>query len=182
MRADARRNREHLVATARAVFAESGPDASLNEVARRAGVGPGTLYRHFPTRQALLQAVFRDRVERLCAQAVDLAAHPCPGRALVRWLQAVLVHAQTDGGLSAAMVSEPELGIDCHAMMRSAAADLLARAQRAGQAAAGVEVDDLFQLLTGISTAAPAGRAARLLGLALGGLIPSAAAYSESDG
>lgn len=160
MRADAQRNRDHLVVTARAVFAEHGPEVSLNEVARRAGVGPGTLYRHFPTREALLAAVFRERILTLSAQASQLG--------LAEWLRAFLVHARTDGGLSAAMASSPSLGIDCHAALRSAAKEVLVRAQRAGLARADVEVDDLFQLITGL---AQAPRAARLLDLALEGVL-----------
>ena len=77
MRADARRNRQRLIEAALAAFAEHGADdASLDEIARRAGVGIGTLYRHFPTRQALLEAVYRSQVEALCARAQDTR----PGR------------------------------------------------------------------------------------------------------
>ncbi|GAA2386867.1 TetR/AcrR family transcriptional regulator [Nonomuraea africana] len=171
MRADARRNYDHLVATARAVFAEEGPDASLNEVARRAGVGPGTLYRHFPTRQALLVAVFRERIDTLCAHADDLAAHAAPGEALRTWLRAVLLHARTDGGLSATMASGVDLGFDCHARMRSAATTLLARAQRAGAVRAEVSADDLFKLVTGIAQVADdQSEGERLLALAVEGV------------
>lgn len=159
MRADAQRNYDHLVATARAVFAEEGTDVSLNEVARRAGVGPGTLYRHFPSREALLVAVFRERILTLCAQADDLT--------LGAWLQALLVHAQTDGGLSATMASAPEIGFDCHVMLRSAAAGLLEKAQAAGEVRRDVEIDDLFQLVTALATTP---RGPRLLTLALEGL------------
>ncbi|MFD0664399.1 helix-turn-helix domain-containing protein [Thermocatellispora tengchongensis] len=81
-RADARRNYELLLAAATAVIAEEGPDASLNEIARRAGVGPGTLYRHFPTRDALLAAVFQGRLAALCARAEELAEERPPAR---RW-------------------------------------------------------------------------------------------------
>ncbi|MFI6326475.1 TetR/AcrR family transcriptional regulator [Nonomuraea sp. NPDC050556] len=158
MRADAQRNYDHLVTTARAVFAEEGPDASLNEVARRAGVGPGTLYRHFPTREALLVAVFRERILTLCGQASEMT--------LAEWLRVFLVHAQTDGGLSATMASSS--GLDCHALLRSAAGGLLAKAQEAGEVRADVEVDDLFQLITGL---AQAPRAQRLLDLALEGVM-----------
>ena len=75
MRADARRNRQRLIEAALAAFAEHrADDASLDEIARRAGVGIGTLYRHFPTRQALLEAVYRSQVEALCARAQDYSA------------------------------------------------------------------------------------------------------------
>ncbi|GAA4059681.1 TetR/AcrR family transcriptional regulator [Nonomuraea soli] len=168
MRADARRNYDHLVATARAVFAEEGPQASLNEVARRAKVGPGTLYRHFPTRQALLVAVFRERIERLCALAEQSGSAPA-GEALTGWLRALLVHAQTDGGLAAGMADDP--GFDCHARLIGAATGLLDRAGQAGAVRDGVEVEDLFQLVTGIAMTAPKDRGERLLMLALEGVL-----------
>lgn len=176
MRADARRNREHLLATAKAVIAEQGPEASLNEIARQAGVGPGTLYRHFPTRQALLAAVFQDRVETLCAKAEDLLAHTSPDEALALWARDVLAHALTDGGLSTSMtLGGAELGFDCHAAMRSAAAGLLARAQGEGRTRPDVDVEDFFQLVTGVALAAselPGGldRAEHLLSVTLTGL------------
>src|SRR5215218_2449837 len=84
MRADARRNYERLLATARDVFAEHGPDASLDEIAKRAGVG--TLYRHFPTRLALQEAVVRDQNEASRVQAVALLGEPSAGQALATWL------------------------------------------------------------------------------------------------
>ena len=88
-RADARRNFDQIVAAAEAEIARHGADASLEEIARRAGVGSATLHRHFPSRQALLEAVFHDRVEVLCVQARELAGHPDPGAALGEWLRAV---------------------------------------------------------------------------------------------
>src|SRR5206468_1197163 len=90
LRADARRNRDRLIAAAREAFAERGADASLDDVARRAGVGPGTLYRHFPTRFALMEAVYRDGVEALCAEAYDLLSSSAPGDALASWLRSFL--------------------------------------------------------------------------------------------
>ncbi|MER5643331.1 helix-turn-helix domain-containing protein [Streptosporangium sp. NPDC002524] len=176
MRVDARRNREHLLATAKAVIAEQGPEASLNEIARRAGMGPGTLYRHFPTRQALLAAVFQDRVETLCAKAENLLAHPSADEALALWSRDVLAHALTDGGLSASMtLGGAGLGFDCHAAMRSAAAGLLTRAQREGRTRQDLDVEDFFQLVTGVALAASElpgglGRADHLLSVTLAGL------------
>src|ERR1700716_2419407 len=84
-RADARRNYEKVVAAAREAFAEHGASASLEEIARRAEVGIGTLYRHFPNRQALLEAVYVEEVEELCRSAADFAELP-PWEALVAWL------------------------------------------------------------------------------------------------
>src|SRR5499433_1511780 len=88
MRADAQRNYERLLSAAAAAFAEHGADdVSLEEIARRAGVGIGTLYRHFPTRQALLEAVYRDQVEALRARADELLVSVPPGAALAIWLR-----------------------------------------------------------------------------------------------
>ncbi|WP_424535940.1 TetR/AcrR family transcriptional regulator [Sphaerisporangium viridialbum] len=172
LRADARRNRDHLVTVATSVFAEEGPEASLNEIARRAGVGPGTLYRHFPTRQELLVAVFKDRVTTLCAKAETLAAGSPPGEALTGWLHALLAHALTDRGLGTTMMSAgPVSGFDCSALMRSAADGLLTTARDAGAVRPDLELDDLFEIVTGLALATgDLGRATRLLSLALDGL------------
>src|SRR5262245_1624337 len=90
-RADARRNRERLITAAREAFTEHGVEASLDDSARRTGVGPGTLYRHFPTREALLAAVYRDDVEALAARAEQMARQYPPVEALTAWL-----HLQLD--------------------------------------------------------------------------------------
>src|SRR5216683_1164509 len=96
MRADARRNYERLLSAAAAAFATRGADdVSLEEIARRAGVGIGTLYRHFPTRQALLEAVYRDQVEALRARADELAEAESPGDALAEWLRAMVKFSST---------------------------------------------------------------------------------------
>jgi AcrR family transcriptional regulator len=173
LRADARRNHERLVTAAHAVFAEAGPEASLNEVARRAGVGPGTLYRHFPTRRALLTAVLRDRIEALCGRADELLTLDSADDALADWLRAFLTHARGSQGLgSALMIEEPdELGFDCHQRIRDAATTLLANAQQAGTARADLSPDDLLQLVVGIALATTRGEDAdqpdRLLALVL---------------
>lgn len=152
-RTDARLNRERLIATAQEVFAESGPEASLNEVARRAGVGPGTLYRHFPNRSALLTAVLKGRIETLCELAATLSSSEPADDALTQWLRAFLVHARLNQGLAGAlMVEEPvALGLDCHKLILDAAAGLLAQAQRRGTARADLTADDLIQLVVGIA-------------------------------
>ncbi|MEU4267071.1 helix-turn-helix domain-containing protein [Streptomyces sp. NPDC026092] len=172
-RTDARLNRERLLATAREVFAEAGPGASLNEIASRAGVGPGTLYRHFPNRTALLAAVLRDRIEALCAHAEDLLASESADEALAQWLRAFLAHARVSQGIGSALMvgSAGELGLDCHRRILGAAAGLLTRAQRQGTARTDLTADDLLQLVIGIalSTARPedAGQPDRLLALVL---------------
>ena len=92
MRADARRNYERLLTAARVAFAEHGTDFSLEDVARRAGVGIGTLYRHFPTRDQLADAVFSEEYEKLTAIARELATAEPPGQALMTWLHTFMVH------------------------------------------------------------------------------------------
>ncbi|QFZ21822.1 TetR/AcrR family transcriptional regulator [Saccharothrix syringae] len=168
MRADARRNRERIVAAADAAVAEHGADASLEEVARRAGVGSATLHRHFPTRQALLEAVFHDRVAALCARSANAS--------LVEWLRAVARHAAANRGLAASLLrgADPALGETCHAMITTAADALVAEARRAGAARPDVAAADLLKLANAVSLAAegdPA-EADRLLALALTGIAP----------
>lgn len=155
MRADARRNADKIVAAAGALIAEHGADASLEEVARRAGVGSATLHRHFPTRQALLEAVFKGRVEALCAKADDLLAEPDPGLALSTWLHAVGAHAVTNRGLGASLMRDTDtaLGDTCHAMITLAGDTLLARAQAAGAARVDITVTQLLKLVGAIALA-----------------------------
>ncbi|MDI2128301.1 TetR/AcrR family transcriptional regulator [Yinghuangia seranimata] len=179
-RADARLNRERVLAAAREVFAESGPDASLNEIARRAGVGPGTLYRHFPNRQALLAAVIQERVDALCAHAGRLAEPgpegPTADAALAEWLAAFLAHARLNHGIGAAAMAahDEEFGADCHGRIFAAAASVLERAQREGTARSDVTVDDLVQLVVGLALSAnqygDEAQPARLLALVLDGV------------
>ncbi|MEV0318615.1 TetR/AcrR family transcriptional regulator [Streptomyces sp. NPDC050658] len=178
-RADALRNRERIVAAAREAYAEAGPEASLNEIARRAGVGPGTLYRHFPHRAALLTAVLEDRVDALCARAAALAAAPAD-EALDTWLRAFLDHARVNQGLGGTLMLEEleaahSLDPDCHQRIHEAAAALLTRAQREGTARADLLPADMVQLVVGIALSTPAtttdpGQPGRLLGLALDGI------------
>src|SRR5437868_12377772 len=102
-RADARRNYDKLVAAARGVFAEDGTSAPLEDVAERAGVGIGTLYRHFPTRQALLEAVYASEVEAIAQAAADLADLE-PWDALTRWLRQYVGFAATKRALTEALL------------------------------------------------------------------------------
>ncbi|MFI6981161.1 TetR/AcrR family transcriptional regulator [Embleya sp. NPDC050154] len=157
MRADARRNYERLLAQARVVFAEQGIDASLEELARRAGVGIGTLYRHFPSRDALVEAVVRDRYDGLTARARALGDTAAARDALATWLRLLIEGAGTFRGMSATLMATladetSELYASCHAM-RAAGADLLARAQAAGQVRADIDTDELFTLAHGIAWA-----------------------------
>lgn len=180
MRADARRNYDQIVAAAGALIAEHGADASLEEIARRAGVGSATLHRHFPSRQALLEAVFKNRVEALCAKAHDLLADPDPGDALFTWLRAVGSHAVANRGLGASLMhgahgGDPTLGNTCHTMIINAGDQLLARARQVDAVRPEVTTTQLLKLVSAISLATekePDGpaEADRLLALAIDGV------------
>ena len=157
-RADALRNRARLVEAARGLFASRGAETSMEEIARDAGVGIGTLYRHFPTREDLVEAVFRDGIEQLQAQADELLASDAPGEALATWLRAQLTQAATCRGLAAeAMLAMLDAGpgepTACEAMRRSGA-ELLARAQAAGDVRSGIDIDDLVRMVQAIGLAA----------------------------
>ncbi|MEV0175124.1 helix-turn-helix domain-containing protein [Streptomyces sp. NPDC050803] len=182
MRADARRNYERLLAEARTSFAEHGTDASLEDVARRAGVGIGTLYRHFPNRHALLSAVFEDAVSELLARARELRRAPEPCAALVTWLREMVTHAGEYRGLARALMSvsydDTSALARCSDPIREAAGALLTRAQEAGAVREDVAIGDLLQLTHAIALAAEEtpgdpGVADRLLMLTLTGLKPT---------
>ncbi|MFB9593731.1 TetR/AcrR family transcriptional regulator [Streptomyces racemochromogenes] len=172
-RTDARLNRERLVTAAHEVFTEAGPGASLNEIARRADVGPGTLYRHFPNRQTLLTAVLEDRVQALCEHAEKLCASDSADAALAQWLDAFLAHARANHGMgSALMVNEPDVpDSDCHQLILNAAASLLTRAQHHGTVRSDLTAGDLVRLITGLALSTvrdeDAEAARRLLALVL---------------
>src|SRR6201998_3744676 len=102
-RADAVRNRELVLEAAKSVFSAGGSDASLEAVARKAGVGIGTLYRHFPTREALYEAVYRREVEQLGELAEELKSEPLPVEALRRWLRSNVEFVATKKGMAAAL-------------------------------------------------------------------------------
>jgi AcrR family transcriptional regulator len=176
-RADAVRNRARIIETAREVFAARGAAASLEEIARGAGVGIGTLYRHFPTRDDLVEAVFRDRLDALEALAEQLLASEAPGEALTIWLRAQLAQAASCRGLAAeamlSMLAQYDEPSACEAMRRAGAA-LLARAQAAGEVRDGVDIDDLVRMVQAVSLAAEEsddpGTAERLFGFVLDGV------------
>ncbi|MEU3186969.1 helix-turn-helix domain-containing protein [Streptomyces sp. NPDC006923] len=158
MRADARRNYDRLLAEARISFAEHGTDASLEDVARRAGVGIGTLYRHFPNRHALMSAVFQEALASLLERSRELAGAAVPCEALVEWLRAIITHAGEYRGLSQALMSasrdRSSALSQCSVPMREAGERLLVRAQRAGSVRPEVSIDDLMQLTNAIALAA----------------------------
>jgi AcrR family transcriptional regulator len=168
MRADARRNYDRLVAVASEVVAEQGAEASLEEIARRAGVGSATLHRHFPGRYALLDAVFQGRVETLCARAADLLDDPSPQEALETWLRAVVAHATENRGLAPFLMK----GAAAHTKILAAGEKLLVRAQQSGAVQSDVQTAELLTLVNAVSLAAEhlPGQADRLLTLVLHGV------------
>jgi AcrR family transcriptional regulator len=181
MRADARRNYGRLVAAAREAFTEHGVEAHLDDIARRAAVGPGTLYRHFPTREALLAAVYRGDVEEMAVRANQLAEKYPPGEALAEWLRLQLDYIKHKRGLGAAV--KAMLGADsetlawCRETMRGAVGGLLARAQAAGVIRTDVAAADVLRLVHAVGLASePAPEDAdRLLSVVLDGLRPQGA-------
>jgi AcrR family transcriptional regulator len=179
-RADARRNYEGLLAAATAAFAEHGADdVSLEEIARRAGVGIGTLYRHFPARQALLEAVYKDQVDGLDALGAKLLTAESPGAALGEWLRAFVAFGRTKRSLSSALVSTPGSHaefLSARSRIRNRTEELLHRAQEAGEARPTAQADDIMRLSHGLIMAtdgAPAdpGQTERLVALVIGGLL-----------
>ena len=174
-RADARENRERLIAVAREALRES-PDASLNSIAKRAGVGAGTLYRHFPNRESLVFTVYQDEVERVSAKVPELlAAHP-PVEALRAWFELLSERIRTKHGLGEALRSpEAEKAIaESYAPVITAIGELLAAGEAAGELKAGLDPGDVLLLMSFLWRTADdeAGRAQadRTLDLVLAGL------------
>jgi AcrR family transcriptional regulator len=153
-RADAVRNRERLLEAAKAVFSAGGPDASLEAVARRAGVGIGTLYRHFPTREALYEAVYRREVEHLADLAEKLKAEAAPAEALRRWLRSNVEFVATKKGMSQALAlaahSTSELIAYSYDRLTKAVGALLDRAIAAGEIRDDIGPEDVLRALVGM--------------------------------
>jgi AcrR family transcriptional regulator len=151
-RADARRNYERILEVAESVVAEQGTQASLREVARRAGVGLGTLYRHFPTRDALLEVLLRQHFDDLAEAARELSAGQ-PVEALEEWLRRFLAGSTTYRGLAQLLMTadaSSPLDASCQAM-REAAGQLLVRAQEAGHVRSDLDRTDVFALVSALS-------------------------------
>lgn len=157
MRADARRSRAKLLEAATAAFAEHGADAPLDDIARRAGVGIGTLYRHFPARLDLQAAVYRSQVQSVCDTADDLLVTASPEQALAGWVHALAAYLVTKRGLANALIGavgkDSELMNGCMVAMREAAGRLLTHAQQAGVLRSDVSARDLLRLVHGIAVA-----------------------------
>ena len=153
LRADARRNFDALLASARAVFAEKGADASLEEIAKRAGVGIATLYRNFPTRQDLFEAVYVEEVNQLSVAAGAVAGLP-PWEALRTWLERFVGYVATKRAVIEALNRDSDMFRACRATMYAAGEPLLARAQQAGEVRAEASFDDVVRLVSGLMSAA----------------------------
>ena len=153
LRSDARRNRERIVVVAAEVFAEQGVNASLEEVAQRAGVGIGTLYRRFPTRQALVEAIFEDRVEELVEVAEQAAADPDPWHGFSSFLEYALAAQATNRGLKDVFTDLPPTGrmVDARSRIRRWIEQLLTRAQQQGSLRRDVTLSDISMLFWAIS-------------------------------
>jgi AcrR family transcriptional regulator len=153
-RIDALRNYELLIATARVAFAETGTATSMEEIARRAHVGIGTLYRHFPTRQALLEAVYLEELEGVCRSASD-HAELAPWDALTGWLHEFVRYVGTKRALAeellAYMDSDAQVFASCRAALFAAAAPLLERAQSEGVVRADTSIDEVVQMVSAIA-------------------------------
>jgi AcrR family transcriptional regulator len=149
-RKDAARNYDALLGAAREAFAEHGSDASLEDVARRAGVGIGTLYRNFPTRRDLFESVYADEVNALCAAALQVADRE-PWQALTAWLDRFAGYMVTKRAVREALNDESEIFQSCRDSMFAAGGPLLERAQRAGVARPDMDFTDLLRMVAGIT-------------------------------
>jgi AcrR family transcriptional regulator len=155
MRSDAKKNYDLVLSVAREVFAEHGAEASLRDVARKAGVGLGTLYRHFPTREALFDAMLRESFDTLTERAIELETAKDTGAALVSWLREIVAVAHSQRGVIALMVAAiaaPDSALHASCVtMRASGARLLSRAQAAGVAKTDIDGEDLFALVSALA-------------------------------
>lgn len=181
-RADARRNFDRLVAAADAVFSEQGVDAPLDDIAKRAGVGSGTLYRHFPSRDALIGAVIWERICALCRRGTELLAAESSASALRTWLRSMIDFTMRRGLAGALMASAwndtSELFAACHHELEETAALLLERAQRDGSIRPDLSLTDVLTFANAIASGIEHSpdrddRADRMLRLLLEGLTTS---------
>ena len=180
MRADAKRNYERLVAAARTVFAQEGGGASMEAIAKEAGVGVGTLYRHFPKRIDVVEAVYREDVDELITVAESVVADMEPWPALVAWLEAFVRYAMGKkrflNELHEAFEKNPELRVASRERIEGALGIVLVRAQEAGVVRTDVDAPDLMQLLGSMcmSVTLTPEQSERLLVMIQDGLRPQA--------
>jgi AcrR family transcriptional regulator len=178
LRADARRNREKILAAAAHVFAEEGLEAHLERIAKEAGVGSGTLYRNFPTREALIEAAYRNELSRLCDAAPDLLAALPPREALRAWMGRFIDYATAKLGMAEALRAVVDSGVNPYAhsseLIMNALTSLLDATAAAGTIRSDINATVMFAALTGVALASgkPEEReqAEHLLDLILDGL------------
>ncbi|MFF4875931.1 TetR/AcrR family transcriptional regulator [Micromonospora sp. NPDC000668] len=175
LRADALRNRERLLEAAVQAFSRPGPEVTLDAIAREAGVGIGTLYRHFPTREALVEAAYRNELGKLCEAVPELLDRLPPDRALRHWMSRFIDYLATKRGMADALRLVIAAGANPYAQSRDRLLEALGRLLAAGVAAgsvrADVETGDVLVSLSGISLAAgERAQADRLLDLLMDGL------------
>jgi len=181
LRADARRNRERVLEAAESVLATEGVSVPIDEVARRAGVGVGTVYRQFPTKEALLEAIMLRRMEKLVEEARSRAGVEDPGAAFFGFLEHLAGEVSRKRDLADALGTGIDLGERSASVaqeLTSAVADLLDRAQRSGAVRADVGMPELFGLVAGTCMAAERGfpitcAPQRMLGIVFDGLRPA---------
>ena len=175
-RSDARRNYDAVLAAARDGFSELGVAAPLEDIARRAGVGIGTLYRHFPTREVLIEAVYIDEVLGLAEAAKEYAPLP-PWQALMAWVTRFVAYAGTKRVLINALNRDSETLKLCRETLYVAGGPLLERAQAAGEVRADTNIDEVMRLVTGITAVGftSTEQRVKVLAMALDGLRAKAA-------
>lgn len=173
-RKDAARNYDALLAAAREAFAEHGAEASLEDIARRAGVGIGTLYRNFPTRRHLFESVYADEVNTLVRVAQELADQE-PWEALTAWLDRFAYYMVTKRAVREALNDESEIFAACRDSMYAAGGPLFARAQEAGEARRDMDFVELLRMVAGITATAfdDDAQRDRVLSIALDGVRAS---------
>ncbi|MEV0406260.1 helix-turn-helix domain-containing protein [Actinoallomurus sp. NPDC050550] len=176
-RADARRNRARVLEAAQEVFAADGLAVPLSEIARRAGVGPGTVYRHFASKEALFEAVVADRLARLVDETAALAADDDPEAAFFAAFSLVVERASLNRALCEALMDRTgrsvEVAAEVRERYRAALAALLERAQRAGAVRADVTVDDVQRLARGCMSMEQEGSSGRATAIVCDGLRSS---------
>jgi AcrR family transcriptional regulator len=185
LRADARENREKLIRAASEQFAAAGSDVSLESIARSAGVGIGTLYRHFPTREALIEAVYRNEVDELCAAARGLLAERPPAEAMAEWMERFVAYATTKRGLSGALkavaASHADLFASTRERLLAAIGEFLEAGIAAGEIRRDVGPEDVLNSMNAVWTIAADGQqwaaqAIRVLRVLMDGLRAGAGA------
>jgi len=188
-RADAQRNRELLLEAAKTAFADTGPDVSLDEIARRAGLGIGTLYRHFPTRDAVVEAVYRREVQQLADAAERLLGSLSPGEALRAWMRMFVDYIATKKVIAPALGAiaggVSELYASSGPRITAAMSLLVDRADASGDIRPGIDSDDLLRALVGFTygNTGPGWEASarRLIDLLMDGLQPSRAEKKRAN-